>query len=365
MHDTRTLSHRLITPLITAILSFAAAGCGGGAGDAPQPVPPPPATPQFIPEGLQGRIVSRLRPSDAGVLAATDAGVFQRSGGAWEPRGLADQTILDVIAISGQRWIASARPTADGPAATPQLLKTVDGGASWEPIPSNFGGPLGPEPAHALAFDGPRQRLVATGSDVLAESRDEGRTWTVLHGDWHGFSQPKAALVVHAGSGDIWYGGQDAIEGLILFGRAEATRQVVTHAGLLPSPSVVKGLQFATAVDAAHLLIAGEGGVVQTRDGGATWEKLLHDGYNFYFDVAFDAYKPGRLVSARWMKNYDTPQAAHLVVSDDAGKTWRSFQTTDPALFGGAWAIHALQESGRTSYLLGLYKGGVMRVELP
>lgn len=365
MHNNRSFRHRLITPLITALLSFVVTGCGGSAGDVPQPVPPLPATPQFIHEGLQGRIVSRLRPSDTGVLAATDAGVFQRRGGAWEPRGLADQTILDLVVISGQRWMASVRATADGPTATPQLVMTVDGGASWKPVTSNFGGSHGPEPVHALAFDGPRQRLLATGSDVLAESRDEGRTWTVLHGDWQGFAHPKAALVVHPASGDIWYGGQDAVEGLILFQRAEATRQVTTHAGLLPSPSVVKGVQFATVLNAGHLLIAGEGGVVETRDGGTTWAKLLHDGYNFYFDVAFDAHKPGRLVSARWLKNYDAPQPAHVMVSDDAGKTWRSFQTTDDALFGGAWAIHALQESGRTSYLLGLYKGGVMRVELP
>jgi photosystem II stability/assembly factor-like uncharacterized protein len=361
MHSFIILSSRLAAML----LSLTVIGCGGGAGGEPSPAPPPPATAQFIPEGLQGRIVSRLRPVGAGVLAATDAGVFQRNGGAWVARGLADKTVLDVVALSSQRWLASVRTTADGPSATPQLLKTVDGGASWVPVASNFGGLGGPEPVQALAFDEQRQRLLATGTDVLAVSIDEGQSWTVLHGDWQGFSHPKAALAMHAASGDIWYGGQDAIEGLILFHRSEATRQVSTHAGLLPSPSVVKGVQFPSAQNAGHLLIAGEGGVVETRDGGTTWAKLLHDGYNFYFDIALDPQKPGRLVSARWLKNYDSPQPAHVVVSDDAGKTWRSFQANDPALFGGTWAIHAVQEAGRTSYLLGLYKGGVIRLELP
>jgi hypothetical protein len=243
-------------------------------------------------------------------------------------------------------------------------MKTTDGGATWTVLASDFGGPDGPETIHALAFDAPRNRVLATGSTVLAESRDEGASWEIMDGDWQGFGHPQSALAVHPQNGDAWYGGQNAIEGLILHHFQHATRTSTLHLDVLPRPSVAKGIGFPKAQDPKHVIITGEGGIAETRDAGLTWTKLFGDGFNFYFDIALDASSPSRMVSARWQKYFDSPQPLHAIVSDDAGKTWRVISDASPNVFGGAWSIYAIRENGRTNYLLGLYKGGVVRLEL-
>jgi hypothetical protein len=69
-------------------------------------------------------------------------------------------------------------------------------------------------------------------------------------------------------------------------------------------------------------------------------------------------------VSASWKKEYELPQPLRVAISEDDGATWTTFGHPDAQLFGGAWSMEAQVEQGRSVFYLGLYKGGVMRMEL-
>lgn len=355
---TRRQRRALLAGLMLPALGLQAA-CGGSddGGDAP------PSQPRFTATGLAGRIVRRLRPSPQGLLAGTDQGAWRRGAGGWQAIGLEGRVVQDIASLDGEHLVASVY-RADQLPREYQLLESRDGGRSWQALAHDFGGDDGPEGIQALAWDAAAGRLLATGLDVLAESTDRGRTWRRLAGQYHAFAQPKEALALHPQRGDIWYGGQDAIEGLVLLRRRAAGGTPDAYPGLMPNPSVAKGIRF---VDGApqRVLVTGEGGIVQTVDDGAHWQRVLDAGYRFHFDVLQDPQRPTRWVTASWEKNFDTPQPLIVQVSDDDGRSWRRIEHPDRTLFGGAWSMAAGVESGRTVYDFGLYKGGVMRLELP
>jgi len=357
----RALLSSLVAAACPPALPALLAACGGGG----YSEPPPAAQPRFTHEGLDGRIVQRLRPAaGAGLLAATDDGLHQRRpDGSWAARGLAGEQVFDVTAVAPDVWLASVRSAAGGAGAVPRLVQTTDAGATWSVVNHDFGGPQGPEAIQALVFDGAGGRLLATGHDVLAVSFDMGRRWQRLAGTYHAFASPKSALGFDPVLGDVWYGGQDAIERLALFRWRQSDGSVTPHPELMPSPSTVKGIRFVQG-QPARLLVAGEGGIVHSPDRGASWQVLLQSGHDFFFDVVQDPQRPQRWVTARWEKNFDAPQRLLVALSDDDGRTWTTLVHDDAQLFGGTWSLAAGVIDGRSVFHLGLYRGGVVRLEL-
>lgn len=328
------------------------AGCGGGDDGSDGGVDRPPRLTVTM-EGLQGRVVRRLRVGSWGLLAATDAGVYGLDAGVWRPLGLAGRTVLDVVQRADNSLLASTRE--DG------LMVAAAPGAPWAALPNDFGGPAGPEPAFALLLDGPR--LLATHAYGLAESFDGGRVWRPLARGWQMAGTEWNALTV-APTGEIWFGGQNAIEELVLARRDAASGAITEWSRLMPSPSVVMAVRLVPETP-ARALVTGEGGIVQTLDGGRTWQPVLLNGLSrFHFDVQRDPQRRRRWVTATWTKTGD-PQPLRVAVSDDDGVTWRALpEYGDASFYGGARSQHVAVEQGRTVWRFGLARGGVARVEI-
>lgn len=337
--------------LLLAASSLLAA-CGGGSSEPPPPPPPPAAPPLEVHiEGLSGRIVRRLRESRRGQLAVTDAGLFRREGGNWLSLGLAEQHLHDVVERQDGGLLASSQGKG--------FFISRDEGASWQTQASDFGRGSG-ETAWVLRADG--SRLLACGNAALAESLDGGQSWRLLAGNWDGVATLSDALSL-AGNGDIWWGGQNGIEELVLYRRRAADGSLQQWSRLLRSPSTVKSLRLPPA-EPGRVLLCGEGGIVQTRDDGASWQPVfVNNNYRFYFDVLQDPLRPQRWVSAGWSKSSD-PQALRVAVSDDNAVSWREYEHPDPALHGGVWSMAVAVEAGMSVWRFGLYRGGIARLRL-
>lgn len=316
-------------------------------------------------DGLNGSVILRLRQVGGSLIAATEDGLFQRSGGRWQARGLAGMVVLDATAIAdsrainGQRWMASIRDAA----GRARLVESLNEGQSWTDVANDFGGVNGSEAIQALVYDSAGARLLATGTDVLATSPDGGRSWLPMVGQWDSFGQPKRALAINPRTTDVWFGGQNSFEELTLYVLKAGANIPEQFNNLMPAPSVAKAIRFAPD-NPRRVLVAGEGGIVQTLNGGTSWQRLFADDHNFYFDVLQDPTRSNRWVTARWLKNWDQPQRLHLRISEDDGATWQSVEFNEPNLFGGTWAMAAAVEEGTSVFYLGLYRGGIVRVQV-
>ena len=321
------------------------AGCGGGDQTSDRA---PDLTLQVNIEGLQGSKVTRLRASALGMLAATNNGLHVRDAGGWRLLGLPGADLVDVAGLGTGRLVASSRQ--DG------MFASDESGRSWQRLVSNFGGPSGPETAWALlAHEG---RLLATHAYGLAESRDGGRTWSLLVGNW-GYASTGMSALTAGPRGEIWFGGQNAIEQLVL-GRWSAT-ELAEWERLMPSPSTVTSVRLAPG-EPLRALVCGEGGIIQTRDNGRTWTPVfVNNEYRFYFDVLQDPAKPSRWVSAGYRKT-DAPQPLRIAISEDDGASWRELDALDSRNFGGVLSMALSVENGRSVFRFGTSGGGVARV---
>jgi len=320
------------------------AGCGGGT----EPSLSPELSLQVSFEGLQGLKIVRLRDSAAGTMAVTDAGLFLRTAQGWQLLGLGGRDLVDAVSLGNGRLVASSR--FDG------MFESSDAGRSWRPLISNFGGGSGPETAWALVQDG--NRLIATHGYGFAESRDGGSSWALRVGSWGLASTGMPALTLNS-NGDVWFGGQNAIEQLVL-GRWRST-SLFEWDRLMPSPSVVKSVRL-VATQPQRALVCGEGGIIQTRDDGRTWTPVfVNNEFRFYFDVLQDPAKPGRWVSAGYRKT-DARQPLRVAISEDDGATWKEIQHADETIFGGVLSMSVALEDGRSVYRFGLSRGGIARV---
>lgn len=323
------------------------AGCGGGG---PTSEGPPAPRLQVTVEGLQGLKVTRLRASPLGALAATDNGLHVLTGDAWRPLGLAGHDLLDVAPLGGGRLVASSR--LEG------LFASDDSGRQWQRLVSDFGGAWGPETAWALVVhDG---RLLATHGNGIAESQDGGRTWRLLVGDW-GYASTGMPALTPGARGEIWFGGQNAIEQLVL-GRWSPGGLAVWDR-LMPSPSVATSVRLVPG-EPLRALVCGEGGIIQTRDDGRTWTPVFVNGeHRFYFDVLQDPAEPRRWISAGYRKT-DTPQPLRIAISENDGASWRELDALDDRYFGGVLSMAVSVENGRSVFRFGTSGGGVVRVLL-
>lgn len=329
----------------------------------PEPLPPASLEPEFIYSGLDGHIVERLISTTDYLLAATDQGLHRLdAAGNWQLLTQADWYILDAAVINDHHLLISAKSRGDV-----VLVESTDGGQTWEFLQHDFGGAESTErePIHRLYYDSSTRKLYGVGYDVLAESTDLGRQWHILYGQWFGFARGLWALNLHDVKGDIWYGGQGAIENPVLrrfIPTNLAMRSYPQIDELLQKPSTVRNIRFHP--DKPELVyISGEGGLIQSADYGETWQDLhTNDEYRFYFDLLLDPTDPHILYTAGWNKKFDVPQLLLLEISRDGGQTWQQYTYGNLSFFGGVYSMAWHQSNGHNRLYLGLYKGGVMEV---
>jgi len=332
----------------------------GCSGDSRPPVNDQPYA--FTHEGLSDHVVSHLYEYEGQLFAGTDRGLYTRtSTGEWQATGLEDLEVHDIAILSASHLIASVRETDAEGIFSDQLLESTDGGESWHSVEHSFGGEE-PETLYGLHYSTDNNALYATGAEALAVSFDEGRSWALLDGLWDGFSQPKRAISHNPATNDIWYGGQNAIEQLVLERYSLDTGEAESFRDLMPSPSVVYGIVF-DPENEAGVYISGEGGIVKTANNGEDWRTLIGDvDYRFYFGLALDPEDPQTVYTGGWDKIPDEPQPLIFEVSTDGGDTWTEHEHPDGNLYGGVRSILATTGENRTVIYLGLYGGGIMKV---
>lgn len=342
---------------LSIFLVLLLSACGGSSD-----LPKPSMTLEY--EGLDGRIITRLYQDEQNLLAATDRGLYlKQQDSTWQLAGLEEREILDVAVMAPGHYLATTE-LLSGDVLEYRLFETLNGGQSWQEITHNFGGDEGPEAIYGLHYDADNRALYATGIESLAASYDEGRSWVLLEGLWHAFGQRKAIVKRNPATNEIWFGGQNAFEQLVLRVYSLDTGELRGYSDLLPNPSVIYGIQFDPARP-DWVLVSGEGGVLSSSDRGANWTTLIGDvDYRFYFDVAIDPQNPNRLYTGGWDKNWDSPQQLVFEVSADGGANWKQYAYSDPTFFGGVRSMISVVEKGKTRVYLGLYRGGVMKVTI-
>lgn len=363
------MNTRLLTPWLFFGLCTLTA-CGGSDPKTPQtPLQPVQPAAQFVFQQptLAGLTVDRLYQQQGKVLALTSDGLYQQqSAGEWLLLGFKGMQPRDLAFITEQHWLAALTIQRDSGEQEHQLHESFDAGRNWVQVKRSFGAQGDSEAIYALHYDVASRQLLATGVSVLASSTDFGISWQLLQGNWSGFGQPKSALAVDPQSGNIWWGGQGALEDGMLNQYRPADQSGKQFRGLLPDPSVYYNIRFRRENGSSSIYACGEGGIVHSSDQGQNWRNLMGDvNYRFYFDVAFDPQRPNRLYTAGWDKKFEEPQPLILQWSDDNGSSWQRLQHQAPAnFFGGVRSLLLVNDNNQQYLYLGLFKGGIMRVQI-
>jgi hypothetical protein len=325
--------------------------------DAAPDVPRPPDDMVWEPFGLAGEVVTELHHVDGALVAVTEGGIHRRhlvDDDDWSLVGFAEQAPQSLAVLSEQDWIVS---TAD-PVA---LHVTADGGATWDTLDDDFGGE-DEETARHLAVDPTDGSLLATGTAVVARSTDGGASWTPLWGDWGAFATGVSVVDVHPVNGDLWAGGQNAIEQAILIHSTDGGGEWTEWLEPAPSPSTVKDFGF-HPTDGGHLFVGLEGALLLTEDRGETWQTAIDasDDYRFFFGVEMVPGTPEQVYAAGWVKTGGEPQPLVLFVSQDGGAHW-SEHVAPMVEYGGVLTMLPFFDGDPIEIYFGLDGGGVHRL---
>lgn len=249
------------------------------------------------------------------------------------------QAVLKTSIDGGATWVVnddqelstSAQPYFVGHRLSPglvlfaapgRLLRSVDGGLSWQ----QTSGSVSYRSIFAIA-DAPGHFVGLTSArDRIAESRDGGLTWTNVplqsplpQGDVYAFEQDPID------SGLLYYVSLDWFGGRPLSGRLDTRQAAITsfpescdclHTRVVADPHQA-GRLLAVAVnfDTTSQMVT-RWRMRESIDGGATWHDLseldgkFDDKYRFYFDTVV----PGRL--------YMPTAGAGIYRSDDGGRSF-------------------------------------------
>lgn len=317
----------------------------------------------FTIDGLSGLTVRQIRHFDDELFAVTNQGLFRKnlSGGTgWQSVGLTEYHLGTFVKIAQNYWLAVSYDYVAALSGYPVFL-SVNQGGDWTIFSNDFGGEYG-ERINDFEWNAASGKLYAAGANVVAESSNQGVNWTPLVGEWGALATGLSVVRLSEDKSQLWAGGQNAIEGLSLYRYDLASQEQQQWLDLIPSPSVVKKLLF-DPNDHDHLLLGGEGGVIESHNNGDTWQSLItREDSKFYFGLAFDHSNVSTIYAAGWIKQYDTPQPLILSYSKNGGQSWSDVQFGDDQLYGGVWSMVSVMEGENQVLYLGLQGGGIARI---
>ena len=305
------------------------------------------------PSGVTARLRGVSAVSETTAWASGTNGTILRTtdgGATWELRTVRDAAELDFRDVDAPDE-RTAFALSIGPGASSRIYKTTDGGTSWN---QQF---VNRDPKaffDAMAFwDGQRGVAFSDAVDgrfVIITTRDGGRTWARVPdaslpralSNEGGFAASGSIVAVH-GANDVWIGTGAAAAARVLRSRDGGATWTVAATPLGAGPSA--GIFSLAFRNASHGIVVGgdykkEGEAVDnaaiTRDGGTTW--TLVKGLGGYRSAV--AYLPGSsTVVAVGPSGSD--------YSTDDGRTW--------APLGGPSGLHAVSvaRTGRTGWAVG------------
>jgi photosystem II stability/assembly factor-like uncharacterized protein len=214
------------------------------------------------------------------------------------------------------------------------VLSSSDAGRSWQPLATR-------SDAMSLgaAADG---SIVIAGHDVLAQSRDEGRTWEDIPAalpslDIHGFARDPgdpARMWAYLATGGLWESRDSGLtweqiqQENILFPIAATTSSGTRLFGVratglassddggrtwrdIASPELYPIASLTATADGSVLVAGGPDGIARSDNGGASWSKLPFDGQPAVIAVT----DGGRTIAV-------VTRSTEFFRTDDGGQTW-------------------------------------------
>jgi photosystem II stability/assembly factor-like uncharacterized protein len=232
------------------------------------------------------------------LILATHHGVFAVDG-AGQARLISEpHDFMGFTRAGPNRLIASGHPFGGGNMG---VLGSNDGGAEWFPLAEGVGGPVD---FHAMSVSPADPEVVYGLFGGIQVSRDAGETWSVSG------PAPADTIDLAAGPGDPGTLYAATMDGLMVSTDFGASW---TSAG--PQGVPVTAVE-ATASGATYAFFAG-GGLFRRSDDGS-WAAISADfGQRVILHLAVDADRPDRLAAVT--------DASAVLISDDAGQSWRAF----------------------------------------
>ena len=238
--------------------------------------------------GLTGREVLSLGLIGSEVIAGTDDGLFLSEGatGAWQRL----TTVVDGVDVHPRVTdVAAIAPRTVLAATSKGLLRTADGGRTWQRTPLGMS-----EPISALAISPSDQSLVIAATALgIFKSADGGGTWTQVSA---GFGDVSAHTIAFVPSDDrVLF----AATGKGLFRSADQGVTWTRSTGGIPWTDIT-GLAVHPDGRTIYASDFTWGGIFRSADGGATWERLPTEGLvsDRAWTLAVDPAAPERVLAA-------------------------------------------------------------------
>lgn len=267
--------------------------------------------------GLQFEEVTDLELFGGDLYAATGDGVYRRAlAGAdtgWVSLGPPGVPVSAVVVLH-EDTILTGHETGPYP-----LLRTVDGGGSWGPFGSDYGGGQFHPVLYLEQSPAEPHTLFATGVAVIAKSTNGGASWYPVWGDWNWMAMGMVFVTVDPYTPAIaWAGGEGAIFNPWLY---KSTDYGETWD---PAPIPYDGDNRCHDIaiypgNSDVAWVSMEGKVIKTTDGGASWQTPLIN-QHYLYRVRVDSLRPDRLYTGGG-------QGLHLLTlfrSQDGGTSWDS-----------------------------------------